>query len=130
MTARRCAARMEEVLAEYLHATKTLHAALRDFGPEETTEAVETRDRCIGRYAEAIERWFALPAGAQDPGLIGSIPWHHRCINQADTDIIGYIESLKVEVGDTLVRIGQCSKMERGYLPSSRDKAGILDGEG
>ena len=66
MTARQCAARMEEVLAEYLHATKTLHAALRDFGPEETTAALEMRDRCIGRYAEEIDRWFALPEGARD----------------------------------------------------------------
>lgn len=130
MTARQCAARMEEVLAEYLQATKILHAALRNVDPEEATTAVETRDHCIRRYAEAIDRWFALPEGARDIELIGPVSWHHRCINQVDTEIIGYIESLKGEVGDTLVRIGKCSKMERGYLSASPGKAGILDGEG
>lgn len=130
MTAHQCAARMEEVLAEYLQATKILYAALRDLDPEEATTAVETRDVCIRRYAEAIDRWFALPAEVRDAELIGSIPRHHNCINRVETDIIGYIESLKDEVGDTLVRIGKCNKMEKSYLPPSPDKAGILDGEG
>ncbi len=130
MTARQCVARMEEVLAEYLDATKILDAALRGVDPEEAATALETRDRCIRRYAEATDRWFALPGGAQDHDLISSISWHHNCINQIDTDIIEYIESLKNEVGETLVRIGKCSKMERCYLPPSPDKAGILDGEG
>jgi len=130
MSAGQCAARMEEVLAEYLDATKILRSALLELDPEEATTALETRDRCISRYAEAIERWFALPGGAQDPGLIGSLSWHHHCINQVDTEIIEYIESLKGEVGDTLVRIGKCSRMERSYLPPSPGKAGILDGEG
>jgi hypothetical protein len=44
--------------------------------------------------------------------------------------LIEYIESLKDEVGDTLVRIGKCSKMERSYLPPSIGNTGILDGEG
>jgi len=130
MSANQCAVRMEEVLAEYLQATKTLHAALRDSDPEKATTAVEERDRCIRRYAEAIDHWFALPERAPGAELIGSISWHHHCITQVDIDIIEYIESLKVEVGDTLVRIGKCSKMERSYLPPSPGKAGILDGKG
>ena len=121
---------MEEILAEYLQATKTLHAALRESEPEKATAAMEARDRCIRRYAETIDRWFALQERAPDADLIGTITRHHRCINQLDIDTIAYIESLKDEVGDVLVRIGKCSRMERSYLPPSSGKAGILDGEG
>jgi hypothetical protein len=130
MTASLCAARMEEALAEYLESTKSLHAALRGSNPEEAAAAVETRDRCIRRYAEATDRWCALPEGSRNPELLGPISWHHHCINLADTEIIGYIESLKNEVGDHLASIGKRNKMERGYLPPTSGKAEILDGEG
>lgn len=125
-----CARAMEEILAAYRKATADLLESIRQLDDPGTARGVAERADCIERYRGAVADWNILSERERDASLLETRDWHLRCIKEEDDGAIARIQSIQVEIGAELSRLGQVRKVDRAYQSPAGEKSRIVSGEG